>query len=261
MRRHEIHADVLAAVILCRDRPAARERRGDRRTARPEPADILDHDNDKEKIVLVVAVMQMELDPTAAKFRRIQDILPCAFSLRDRAVAIDRIRRFSIDHIEGLLQPRQRALRSSIFIKMKADLIAVHHAQLLCAALSALRSAAVNFNDPVGAVPALRQRGGQKAQQQNDAQQQTNDSLHDPFSFVFFENSVSQSEPFLLCRLLNIASLFFPQINFLLHGGLDRLPGDLRAGQHDPVARARGRRLRLHLACPDAEAPARQLHG
>ena len=42
MRRHEIHADVLAAVILCRDRPAARERRGDRRTARPEPADILD---------------------------------------------------------------------------------------------------------------------------------------------------------------------------------------------------------------------------
>ena len=115
--------------------------------------------------------MQMELDPTAAKFRRIQDILPCAFSLRDRAVAIDRIRRFSIDHIEGLLQPRQRALRSSIFIKMKADLIAVHHAQLLCAALSALRSAAVNFNDPVGAVPALRQRGGQKAQQQDEAQQ------------------------------------------------------------------------------------------
>ena len=42
MRRHEIHADVLAAVILCRDRPAARERRGDRRIARPEPADILD---------------------------------------------------------------------------------------------------------------------------------------------------------------------------------------------------------------------------
>ena len=42
MRRHEIHADVLAAVILCRDRPAARDCRSDGRIARPEPADILD---------------------------------------------------------------------------------------------------------------------------------------------------------------------------------------------------------------------------
>ena len=50
-------------------------------------------------------------------------------------------------------------------------------------------------------------------------------------------------------------------MNILSDGGLDRLPGDRRAGQYDPLARARERRPRLHLARPDAEALARQLHG
>lgn len=53
------------------------------------------------------------------------------------------------------------------------------------------------------------------------------------------ENRVSQSEPLLLCWLLNVVFLFIQWMNILSDGGLDRLPGDRRAGKYDPLARAR----------------------
>ena len=169
MRRRQIDADVLAAVILCRDGRAARDRRSDGRIARPEPADILDHDDDKEVIVLVVAVMQMELDPVAVKFRCIKDILPGSVSLRDHARTVYRVCRVSIDHIKGLLQARQRASCSFIFVQAEADPIAVHHAKIL-RALPVLCSTVIYSDDPAGTIP-IRQCGGQEAQQQDEAQQ------------------------------------------------------------------------------------------
>ena len=42
-------------------------------------------------------------------------------------------------------------------------------------------------------------------------------------------------------------------MNILPGGGLDRLPGDRRAGKYDPLALARERRPRLHLTRPDVK--------
>ena len=74
-------------------------------------------------------------------------------------------------HIEGLRQSFYRRAAGLIRIQMEIDRFAVHAVvQLLRPPHLPLGSVFIAQNDPVGAVP-IRQCGGQKAQQQDEAQQ------------------------------------------------------------------------------------------